>query len=205
MKNARSRVFGCVALVLSCSAARADSVNLGVLSYDTFIPSSAGGPGIDALDLSNLTGVFNLPSDFLVSDNLTFLNAVLTVTPSGQAAEVFDLGDIGPGFLLDTSGNPVVQLASDELVTSAELTATLSSTSFLLSDGTTFVADSTAIDVTLGPSSGQTLTADVDQAVISVSGGAPISSVPEPTGSALLLAAGVALTYRRYRAYSNSR
>ena len=205
MKRTGSILLGCFAFLLLHTRARADIVNIGVLSYDTFIPSGAGSPGIDAFDLSNLTGAFNLPPDFSVSDSLILQNAVLTVTPSGQAAQVFDLGDIGPGLLSDPSGNPVVQLPSDELFASAELTATLSSTSFLLSDGTTFVADSGALDVTLGPASGPTLTADVDQGVISVSGGPPVSSIPEPKGSLPLLVAGVWFASRLRRTQRHPR
>ena len=47
---------------------RAETINLGALSYDTFIAASNGSPGIFAFDLANLTGADSLPPDFPVSD-----------------------------------------------------------------------------------------------------------------------------------------
>lgn len=175
------------ALGLLAPMAHGDTISVGVLSYDTFIPPGGdGSPGVDAFDIANLTGGFSLPPDFPVTDNLTFEDAVMTLTLSDSSQQVFDLGDIGPGFLLDGSGNPVVQVSSDESFTSAELTATLSPTSFMLFDGSTFTADSAALDVLLLPSSGPTLMVDVDQTTIDVSS-APEASTPEPSGTALVL------------------
>ena len=180
------RIISLAALGLLAPAARASTIFVGTLSYDTFIPPGNGTPGVDAFDIANLTGGFSLPPDFPVTDSLTFEAAVLTLTLSDASQQVFDLGDIGPGFLLDMSGNPVVQVSSDESFTSAELTATLSPTTFMLFDGTTFTADSAALDVLLLPSVGSTLTVDVDQTTIDVSS-PPAAAIPEPSGSALVL------------------
>jgi hypothetical protein len=113
---------------------------------------------------------------------------------------VVDLGDIGPGFLLDQSGNPVVQVPSDQAFVSAEFTATLSPNSFTLFDGTSITADSTSIDVVLDPSSGTTLVADTDQTTIgSVS---TASTLPEPSsiGLLVLVLLGLAAPLRKKRA-----
>jgi hypothetical protein len=158
-----------------CTHADASVVSLGALSYDTFIAASGGSPGVDAFDLANLTGNFGLPPDFPVVDNLIFLSASLKLNPIGQTTELFTLGDVAPGFLLDSSGNPVVQALSTQAFASAEFTATLSSQTFALGDGTTFAAGSPLIDILLLPSQGSSLTVDVDQTAIDVS-----SAVPEP-------------------------
>jgi len=181
-------------------AVRASTIAVGVLSFDTFIPPGGdGSPGVDAFDIVNLTGGFSLPPDFPVTDSLTFEDAILTLTLSDSSEEVFDLGDIGPGFLLDGSGNPVVQVSSDESFTSAELTATLSPTTFMLFDGSMFSADSSALDVLLLPSSGSTLTVDVDETTIDVSSAAA-ASTPEPARAALVLAGCFGLFFWSRRA-----
>jgi hypothetical protein len=169
-----------LAVLCLCSMiARADIIDLGTLSYDTFIPSSGGFVGIDAFDISNLTGVFNLPPDFPVLDNLVFQSATLTLSDG----EMFALGDIAPGFLLDGNGNPVVQVPANVAYQSAELTATLSATTFAVPAGT-FTASSNALDVLLLPSQGPNLTADVDATLITASGQL---TTPEPAGWSLLL------------------
>lgn len=184
----RTSLALCLGTCLLISAARAD-IFLGALSYDTFIPTSAGVPGVDAFDIANLTGAFNLAPDFPVTDSLTFQSSVLTLTLSDSSQQVFNLGDIGPGFLLDGSGNPVVQVPDDESFISAEFTATLSPGTFALFDGSIFTANSASIDALLSPSSGPTLQADIDQTTISVSGSGT-TVTPEPS-YLLLVATGL--------------
>ena len=178
---------------------QASTLFVGALSYDTFIPPGGGSPGVYAFDIDNLTGSNDLPTDFPVSDDLAFDSAVLTLTLSDLSQEVFDLGDIGPGLLVDGSGNPVVQVPGDVLFTQAELTAVLTPTTFMLFDGSSFVADSDVLDIVLLPSSGATLTVDVDQTTINVSG-APATGVPEPGTLGLILTALASLgSVRRLR------
>jgi hypothetical protein len=186
--------FGGVA-VLCVVCAQAGMVDVGVLSYDTFIPAGNASPGVFAFDLYNLTGACSLPPDFPVSDSLTFVSATLTLTLSDLSQDVIPLGDIGPGFLLDQSGNPIVQVPGGESFDSAEFTATLSPVTFGLSDGTSFIAGSSSIDVLLLPSIGSTLTVDVDQTTIGVSGTAQILT-PEPSSRDFLLAALLGLAWR---------
>ena len=188
MKRIRNAVFLALVIVFLAGHAQAGTILIGTLSYDTFIPGSATAPGIDAINLANLTGGFDLPPDFPVSDSLAFDDAALTLTFSNMSQEVFDLGNIDPGFLVDGVGNPLVQLPGNSTIALAELTATLSLGSFKLSDGTTATASSTALDVLLQPSSGATLLADTDQTTISVQTGV----VPEPATVDLVLC-GVAM------------
>lgn len=167
------------AICLFAAMAQGSTVYVGALSYDTFIPAGNGSPGVYAFDLANLTGAFSLPPDFPVTDDLTFQSAVLTLTLSDLSQEVFTLGDIGPGFLVDGGGNPIVQVPGDQVFNSAEFTATLSPLTFGLFDGTSFVADSAVMDILLLPSSGPTLVVDVDQTSLGVTGTVQ-SAVPEP-------------------------
>jgi hypothetical protein len=195
--NQFCRIAFCAVLCLSATAARADILELGTLSYDTFIPESQDFPGVDAFNISNLTGAFSLPPSFPALDNLTFQAATLTLFSSGQAPQLFSLGDIAPGFLLDQFGNPIIQVPGDETFQSAEFTATLSASS-ILEPGGTFTAGSNAIDVFLLPSQGPDLTPDDDQTTISVTGQ---MSTPEPASWSLLLIvfAWVAWTLRKRR------
>jgi len=193
----RLTAFACVVgFCLIPTAAKADLISLGVLSYDTFIPGGLGSPGVDAFNIANFTGPFNLPPDFPVTDNLTLQGATLTLFQNGQTPQVLMLGDIGPGFLLDSFGNPVVQVPDNELFTSAEFTATLSVTQFALASGGSFVANSAAIDALLLPSSGPSLTADVDQTLIEAAGAFPTVTTPEPAGVVLLLSILVLCIWR---------
>jgi len=187
----------CTALILSAPVVHATDLFVGTLSYDTFIPAGGGSPGVDAFNIANFTGAFDLPPDFPVSDDLTFESAVLTLTLADLSQQVFDLGDIAPGFLIDGSGNPVVQVPGNANFTLVEFTATLAPTTFTLFDDTSFNADSAAIDISLTPTSGPTLTVDVDQTTIDVSGSQVIST-PEPRSS-LLMVTGVLLLLSRSR------
>jgi hypothetical protein len=192
----RRMLFDCaLALCLAPAVARATAVDLGVLSYDVFIPGGAGSPGVDAFDIANFTGAFSVAPDYPVTDSLTFQSASLTLFPIGSTPVVIALGDIGPGFLLDAFGNPIVQVPDTEVFTSAEFTATLSPASFALAGGGTLTASSTAISTVLIPSNGATLTAGVDSAFIETNAVAS-ASTPEPASlplvaAALLLGAGL--------------
>jgi hypothetical protein len=143
-------------------AVRADVLQLGLLSFDNLIPDVPGLPGLNAFDLANDTGL-------VTATAATFTNASLTLSNG----DVILLGDIGA-----LTSLPAVQFLTTDTFTSAEFKATLDVSSFLLSDGTTFTADSTAIDVLLLPSVGNSLVAGTDAAFITVSN--TPSPVPEP-------------------------
>jgi hypothetical protein len=163
--------------VMSAGAASADSVTVGVLSYDVNDPGTAVSVGIDAFTLYNGSGAFSLPPDLPVANDLTFLGAA--VTPAGLGASSF--GDQGPG------SSQILFLDSD-FFTSALFQATLSQTLFTLSDGTSFQADSNVLTAKLLPSNGTALVAGTDSVLLTVSGTPVVTTVPEP--SSLLLVAG---------------
>jgi hypothetical protein len=191
------------ALGLCLAAGRCQAIPIGVLSYDTFIPDSSASPGISAFDLSNLTGAFALPPDFPVDDSLTFQSARLTLTRPDLTQQTFSLGDIGPGFLLDSGGNPLIQVSAATVYSSAEFTATLVPATFALDDGTTFTADSAAIDIVLAPSAGSSLVAGVDLVPISMDQSTGV--VPEPASVYLLGVAALGLGMRFFRAGQSRR
>ena len=113
-------------LSLALGIARADNIAIGVLSFENLIPSSTT-PGINFFDIFNLSGSTFGPfaGSPYASDSLTFQSTTLTVNPDGGSPKALTLGDIGPGELLDTSGNPVIQFPTTDNFTSAILTATL--------------------------------------------------------------------------------
>ena len=194
----RARLIGGVALLLLGGIAQAATINIGALSYDTFIPAGNGSPGVFAFNLSNLTGAFSLPPDFPVSGSLTFGSATLTLTLSDLSLDVIPLGDIGPGFLVDGGGNPIVQVPGNTVFDSAKFTATLAPLTFALSDGTKFTTNSSSIVATLLPSSGTALAVDVDNTAIVVSG-AVSTATPEPSSGTLALTGLLGLAWCQQR------
>lgn len=197
---------GCCALVgLSLQPARGDSINIGAVSFDGFIPADVNTPGVNAVDVGNFTGGFALPPDFPVASDLVFQNATLTLNLIGQAPQVIALPDIGPGFLLDSGGNPLVLVPGDESVSSVKFSAVLSPLVFGLDGGSSVSANSSSIEVLLVPSSGDHLIAGVDLATISVS----TSPVPEPATAATLLFGLIGLlwctTKTRYKSSATPR
>jgi hypothetical protein len=195
------RIPNVIVLVLGfcllTSQSLADSILIGTFSYDTFVPAGSGSAGIDAFNISNLTTPsFDLPPYFPVSGSLTFQSASLTLTRADLSQEVIDLGDIEPGFLLDPSGNPVVQVPGDQSFASAELKATLSAEGFALFDGASFTADSTLIDVILDRSSGSMLVADTDNTTIGLTG-TILAAEPSSRDLVLLAFPGLAFLCRK--------
>ncbi len=180
----RVLVFGMVILVLG-GLAFADQVTVGAISYDPFILGQPGLPAVNVFDLSNLTGMNSFPPDFPVATNLDFNNLTLTVFDSGGGQQSFDGGTFGPGFatldaqFLDTLG-----------ITSAILTGSFSSTAITLADGSSVQINQT-FSSTILPSSGLTLVAGADSAVIYAT--TSTTAVPEPN-SLTLLAMGILLT-----------
>src|SRR5580658_6824103 len=84
-----------------CAVTQASTINIGLISYDIFSPSTSGSPQVDAFDITNLTGDpdsggFDLPPDFPVATLLTFTSSSLTLM-GDDGTEVIGLDDISPG------------------------------------------------------------------------------------------------------------
>jgi hypothetical protein len=177
-------------LVLLLSVARADTVNLGYFIFVNLEAPDPPLPGTNGFEINNLTGVFALPPDFPIADGLTLQSASLTLT--GDVNQVVLLGDMGPG-----SVTPFDSLFPDTTqILSAELTATLSDTTFLLDDGSSFQASSPVVHAILMSSSGPDKPNNIDDfAVITVSGDLvvdpppppPPGEIPEPSSYWLLI------------------
>ncbi len=167
-------VFLWLALFHVCAAARADVANLGIFSFDQLNPGA-----VNSFTIINFTFDFFLPPDFPVADAITFQNARVTLTDSnGTVLAPILLGDLGAGVTTPSS----LDFLSTDSFDSAEFTASLNPLSFVLSDGTTFVADTNLIDTILLPAFGSTLVAGSDLAVISVNGSIQTTApVPEPS------------------------
>ena len=169
--------------------AQAD-IDLGYISFDNLIPGAMGSPGVDGFTVANLTGDpssggNDLPPDFPVFTSVTFQNSALEWFSGPSSHQTVLLGNLGPGFY-----NPFsLQFPDTDTFSSALFTATLDATVLALDPsvgGGTFTAISDQISVLLRPSSGNSLVAGVDFALISVSN--QPAAVPEPGGVFLLAA-----------------
>jgi hypothetical protein len=167
------------------AASRSATIALGGISFNTLIPSGAGVAGVTNFEVDNFTGLFALPSDFPAVANLIFENSKLVLTEQGGAQDVISLGALAPGANTPT----LLDFSSTLNFVSAAFTATLSSQTFALSDGTTFEASSSQISSEVTPSSGSTLSPDIDFSLIVVSGTSVPTTIPEPRELALTLIA----------------
>lgn len=200
----RHIIFILALLLVGSVSGRAGEVTVGLLSFDQFIPASGTTPGVNAFDIYNFTGstwgsFAGLP---YASDPLSFTNATLTVEYELACTTVIcphvvvvfpktvNLGDIAPGELLDSSGNPIAQFPSTDLFLSATLTATLTPATFQLSDGTTFTAGG-SITANLTAPPNHFLVAGTDFAPINAQ---PAQITPEPSPLVELIVGLIALS-----------
>jgi hypothetical protein len=194
---AKCVIFAGMLSFFGMGVACGDTVNIGILSFDTLIPGAAGSAGLNDFGIGNLTGpLFLLPPDFPVLDLLTFTGVQVTLSDT-SGSQGFSLGDLGPGFYTPAS----LQFLDTSQFSSAIFQATLSRTSFLLSDGTIFLADSGLVTATLAPSAGPFLNPGQDFVVISTTGSiSPVGAVPEPRHGVYLLAIlGLAVNAIRFK------
>lgn len=166
-----------ICLVMAAwSAAKADTMSLGIISYDSIIAGVS-----DQFTISNLTGTSDLPPDFPIITNVTFLSAELQLFGPSATAPPIGLGVINPGFAAAATG----LFADSSQFTSAVFTATLSVTGLSIDGGGSETVDS-SISAVLMPSSGPYLQAGIDTAVIEA---APMAAVPDPSSVVLFMTA----------------
>jgi hypothetical protein len=171
------------------SLAVADMVAIGVFSFDNIIPDGTS-PGVNAFDVYNFTGSYDLSPDLPVATNVTFLDAAFTADIDGGGTAGATLGDIGPG---PFTAPQDAQFSDTINFLDATFTATLDSLVFQVDDGngnfSTFTASTSALSAQILASNPPDLAAGTDLAVIYAEG--DFSSTPEP-GTALLGLAPVA-------------
>ena len=167
------------------ATARATTIALGGISFNTLIPSGGGVQGVTDFELDNFSGIYALPPEFPAIGDVTFENSTLVLTKTGGVQDVISLGDLAPG----ANTPSVLSFSSQVDFVSATFTATLSAATFTLSDGTTFHASGNQISSEVTPSSGSTLSPDVDFSLITVAGTSGPTAVPEPRALFLELVA----------------
>jgi hypothetical protein len=197
MKRASAIALVLVLYVFAPGIARANTITLpvGQISFDNFLPANPPAPGTNAFNVINFTG------GFPVASALTFNTASFSLVSASGIPINVPVGNLGPGPLLDPSGNPLfsLQFADTTTFSSATFTATLSQTTFLLSNGVVATLVGTPmISATILPSSGTTLNAGVDFAVLTVTASVPNTAIPEP-GTLVLLGTGLAAGCRLKR------
>jgi len=167
-------------------------VNLGVFSFDVLNPASGQFVGQNQFTIYNFTGANNLAPDFSVVTDILFQNPTVNVGTGPINIDSIDSsgGGIQP---------PSLMFLSTENFTSATLDATMSTTNIQLADGTSVQLSSNQVSGLILPSQGNSLTAGVDFALLTVTGTVVETTVPEPSTSGagfiallLLIAAGLA-------------
>jgi len=159
-------MIGVLTVVVGATAS-ADSVDVGTVNFDSFIPDAPGSAGVNTFDISNFTGDPNtggnaFPPFFPVLTFMNFNDLSLSVTESdGTVLAPISLGTAGPGDTYFNDANFVDTLG----FSSATLMGEFSPTSVTLSDGTTVTVGGD-FSATILPSAGDALTASTDYAVI---------------------------------------
>jgi hypothetical protein len=183
-------------------------ISIGTLAFDELIPGATS-----VFSISNYTGDpasvgFALPPDFPSLTPVTFTNASLVLVADGGIVTTLDLGDIGPGPLLSTTGDPLLmlQFPVSAALLSARFTATIAtgslalagaSGSLALAGGDTFEPATLSILAELLPGLDPFLVPGAAMTTIDVDG-TRVAAVPEPMTATLLLIGG-GLAVRRVR------
>ncbi|MGO4884658.1 MAG: PEP-CTERM sorting domain-containing protein [Bryobacteraceae bacterium] len=177
-------------LLLSIPAS-ASLIPIGLISYDVVIPAGVA-PGVNGFDIYDFTGMTYGPfaGSPYVTNSVSLDDVTLTIFFAGGGSATVQDNVLIPGEF-----GPQLEVPSNAEIASAELTATLSQTSFTLSDGSTFTA-LPDVTVDLLPSSGGALQAGVDFGVIEAQSSG--SATPEP-GTFILLSLGMAGLAMRWR------
>jgi len=168
----------------ACFPLSADSLIVGLMSFDNLVPAATDADGVNVFTIYNFTGAFALPPDAPVITPLDFLTTAVTLNGS----DVVNVGTISPGSTQALS----LEFPTSQEFTSALFSATLSSLTFS-ANGQTYLADSNLITATLLPSAPPDLTAGVDFVLLTIEASPSEATVPEPSSYVFLFSALLAL------------
>lgn len=163
-----------LALFAWVPASNADSVPVGVLSFDQIIPSQPGFDGVNGFAIFNFTGSNALPGT--PGSAISFLNTSLLL----NGGDLVNVGTIDPGSVQPFA----LQFSSSTNFSKAVFTATLGTLYFTIG-GQQYVATSNQLSGDLVPFYGPNLIAGADLCVLSVD--ANPTTIPEPSTWLLLL------------------
>lgn len=156
---------------------KADSITVGVVSFDSIIPPAGLLPGTNGFTIYNFTGANSQPGT--PDSPLSFLNASLLLNGSQSVS----LGTVAPGSVQPAA----LQFPTTEAFTEADFTATLNTTSFTIA-GQNYVATSNQVTADLLPSTPPDLMEGTDFVAIDINAALAIpSAVPEPNAFWLAL------------------
>jgi hypothetical protein len=88
--------MGTLLSALASGSMRADTVPLGRVSFDTYLPSGPGQYEIDGFAIENLTGNWSPHPGFPVADENLFLNSHFLINFQDGSQEMLSLGDLTP-------------------------------------------------------------------------------------------------------------
>ena len=168
--------------------ATAAPISIGTLAYDELIPGATSVFSISNFTGDPASGGFALPPDFPSLTAVTFTNASLKIVADGGVETILDLGDIGPGPLLSSTGDPlpILQFPVSVALLSARFTATIAAGPLALDGGDTFTPSALTIFAELLPDIDPFLVPGAAFATIDVDG-TRTAAVPEPVTATLLL------------------
>lgn len=162
--------------------AKADTIVVGVLSFDNIIPAGNGVPGTNGFTIYNFTGANAQPGT--PDTAISFLNTSVLL----NHAQSTDAGVVTPGSVQPAA----LQFPSDQSFTDAQLSATLSTTMFDIS-GTAYVAASDVLTAELTPATPPDLVAGSDFVLLSITASKAGAAAPEPGAFWLTLGSAAAL------------
>jgi hypothetical protein len=173
--------------LLVCMPLCADTLTIGLISFDNLVPAGPSAPGVNVFTLYDFTGSNALPPDAPVTTPLDFLDTAVTL----DGSQVNNAGTITPG----STQAAVLEFSTSQNFTSATFSADLSSPTFV-ANGQSYLAASSVVTASLLPSSPPDLIAGVDFVPITIEASPVAATVPEPSSCCLTLPVLLAVLYR---------
>jgi hypothetical protein len=174
--------------------AKADTIVVGVLSFDSLIPDGNNpdgsiAPGTNGFTIFNFTGANSFPGT--PDSPLSFLDTSLLL----NGVQTVNVGEVDPGSVQPLA----LQFSTTSTFTDAQFTATLNTVFFTIG-GQNYVANSDQVTADLSPSSPPDLAAGTDFVVLDIDATqVNAAPVPEPASLWLVFGPAASLLWRRVR------